>query len=89
MASQTTGNLTDCSVACLDEEEWKNQSSVLLALFEGNPLVTSGFPSQKASNVESISLSWNHHFVEWMMNKWFKLRDKALYFVVCSVQVPF
>ena len=26
--------------------------TLLLALCEGNPLVTSGFPSQKASNVE-------------------------------------
>ena len=28
---------------------------------EGNPLVTSGFPSQKTSNANSISMSWRHH----------------------------
>ena len=39
---------------------WKHQISTLLALCEGNPLVTSGFPSQRASNVGSISMSWHH-----------------------------
>ena len=32
--------------------------SVLLALYEGNPLVTSGFPSQRASNVELWCFLW-------------------------------
>ena len=32
-------------------------------LCEENPLVSSGFPIQRASNVESISLSWYHHAV--------------------------
>ena len=38
----------------------KNQSPVLLALSEGNPPVTGGFPSQRASNREIISTtsSW-------------------------------
>ena len=30
-------------------------------LHEGNPLVTGGFPSQRASNPENISISWRHH----------------------------
>ena len=38
-------------------------SSVSLALCEGNPLVASGFPSQRAINVESISMSWRHHAI--------------------------
>ena len=38
-----------------------DQRSLLLALCEGNPLVTGGFPSQKASNAEIFSLSWHHH----------------------------
>ena len=36
-------------------------SSVLLPLCEGNPLVTSGFPSQRATNAENVSISWHHH----------------------------
>ena len=39
------------------------ESSVLLAHCEGNPHVTGGFPAQRASNVESISLSQRHHEV--------------------------
>ena len=34
-----------------------------LALCEGNPPVTGGFPSQRASNEESISISWWHECV--------------------------
>ena len=32
-------------------------------LCEGNPPVTGGFPSQRASNVENISIWWRHHEV--------------------------
>ena len=32
--------------------------SPLLALCAGNPLVTSGFPAQKTSYIESMSISW-------------------------------
>ena len=34
-------------------------NAVLLTLCEGNPLVTSGFPSQGASNGESVSMAWH------------------------------
>ena len=30
-------------------------------LFEGNPPMTGGFPSQKASNTENVSIWWCHH----------------------------
>ena len=30
-------------------------------LCEGNPPVTDGFPSQKASNAENVSIWWRHH----------------------------
>ena len=30
---------------------------------EGNPPVTDGFPSQRASNVESVSMAWCHHIL--------------------------
>ena len=42
-------------------QQWKHQSFALLTLCEGNPPVTGGFPSQKASNVESVSMPWRHH----------------------------
>ena len=34
---------------------------MLLVLCEGDPPVTGGFPSQRASNVESIPISLRHH----------------------------
>ena len=34
--------------------------SALLALCEVNPPVAGGFPSQRANNVESVSMSWRH-----------------------------
>ena len=33
----------------------------LLALCEGKPLATGRFPEQRASNAESVSISWHHH----------------------------
>ena len=38
-------------------------NSIILALCEGNPPVTGGFPSQRASNLESIFMLWHHHGV--------------------------
>ena len=43
-------------------QQQKNQSTALLALCEGNPPVTDGFLSQRASNGESISVSWLHQY---------------------------
>ena len=43
---QITSNLTVCSTVWPDIQE--NIQAVLLTLCEGNPLVTSGFPSQRA-----------------------------------------
>ena len=37
------------------------QSSKLLSFCEGNTSVTIGFPSQRASNGESVSILWGHH----------------------------
>ena len=39
----------------------RHQRSALLALCDWNPPVTGGFPSQRASNVESMSMLWHHH----------------------------
>ena len=33
-------------------------------LCEGNPSVTGGFPSQRSSNAENVSIWWRHHVTE-------------------------
>ena len=40
---------------------WPGASLALLALCEGNPTVTIGFPSQRASNVQRLSMAKNLH----------------------------
>ena len=41
--------------------ERKYQSSTLLSLCELKPSITNGFPSQKASYADSISVSWHRY----------------------------
>ena len=50
-----------CSADCSGWLQRKHQSSSSLAFCEGNPQVTCGFPSQRGSNTENVSLSWRHH----------------------------
>ena len=59
--SQNNGNSTVCSTHCSGWQERNHQSSTLLLLCEGNPAVAGGFPSQRASNVESIFMSGHDH----------------------------
>ena len=40
-----------------------------MALCDGNPLVTNGFPLQRASYAENISMSWRLHDRNWMNKK--------------------
>ena len=65
MASHITNNSTICSTGCPCQQQREHQSFTLLALYEGNPLVTIGFPLQRARNVEAISLA-NPLFVHWI-----------------------
>ena len=39
----------------------KTSTFRVIGLCEGNPPVTSEFPSQKASNEENVSIRWRHH----------------------------
>ena len=55
--SWITGDLTDCLSACSVD------FSALLTLCEFNLLVTVPFPSQRASNVESVPIPWCHNDV--------------------------
>ena len=36
----------------------------ITGLREGNQPVIGGFPSQRASNAENVSISWRHHAVQ-------------------------
>ena len=57
----------DCLLNRLFSCRWKKTSKLCVTgLCEGNPLVTSGFPSQRASNVQFFSIWWCHHIWEWI-----------------------
>ena len=60
MASQITGVLIVCTTVYSGIDQRKHQSSVSLAFVRGIHLVTSGFPSQRASNAENVFIWWCH-----------------------------
>ena len=57
--------ITNCQANCLSSTlsrlAIKEKSSLSLALCERNPPVTRGFPSQRVSDAESVSMSWRHN----------------------------
>ena len=55
---------TNCSHESSDYQRMKPQSSPFTVLCEGNTRVSSGFSLQRASNMESVSMSWHHHGME-------------------------
>ena len=63
MASQTTGFSIVCSAVCSGTDQRQPKLSIT-GLCEGNPPVTGGFPSQRASNRENVFIWWRHH-VAW------------------------
>ena len=67
MASQITSSSNICSTVQLNNEE-NIRALYYWLLCEGNSPVTWGFPSQRASNMESVSISWHHHDIAWKMN---------------------
>ena len=48
-----------------NQQKIKHQSSVLMSLCEGNPLIKVESPSKRDSNVASVSISWGHHNFIW------------------------
>ena len=60
--SQITGISTVYPKACSRERQRKRKSVVSLALCEGNPPITGGFPSQGASDTDIFSMPWPHHW---------------------------
>ena len=59
-ASQITNVSMVCSNVCSGACQWKHQSSASHGLCEGNPPVTNGFPSQRASDAENVSNWWRY-----------------------------
>ena len=55
MASQITGVSIVCSTVCWGAD-LENIKLRVTGLCDGNPPITGGFPSQRASNVENISI---------------------------------
>ena len=52
----------DCFLNHLCRRRSKKTSKLRIAgLGEGNPPVTDGFPSQRASNAENVSIWWRHY----------------------------
>ena len=65
----------DCLLNRLFKRKSKKTSKLrVTCLYEGNPLVTGIFPSQRASNAGNVSIWWHHHafridptpLVEWL-----------------------
>ena len=62
MASQITGvSIVYLTVSSGADQRKHQISASLHGLCAGNSPVTGGFPSQRASNAENISIWWRHH----------------------------
>ena len=56
----------DCLLNRLFRQRWKRTSKLrITGLCAGNSPVTGEFPSQRASNVENVSIWWRHH-IAWI-----------------------
>ena len=60
MVSQITGVSIVCWTVCSGSDQRKHQSSASL-VFVGEFTVDQYFPSQRASDVENVSIWWRHH----------------------------
>ena len=59
-ASQIIGVSIVCSAVCSDVVKNKTPKLRITGLCEGNPPWTVGFPSQRASNADNVSIWWRH-----------------------------
>ena len=53
----------DCVQPFVQHRPKKTSELRVVGLCEGNSLVTGGFPAQRASNAENVSIWWRHHVV--------------------------
>ena len=59
----------DCLLNRLFRHRSKKISKLRVTdLCAGNPPVTGGFPSQRASNAENVSIWWRHHVTGWLQS---------------------
>ena len=79
MASQMTGMSTVCSIVCTCTHQRKHQSSASLAFCEGKPPVTGGFPSQRASYMETVSIWQRHHDIRHVRSCYIASRQPKSY----------
>ena len=68
MVSQIASISIVCSFFYSGADQIKHQSSASLAFFVGNPPATDGFPPQRASYTENVSIRWRHHVLCWLMH---------------------
>ena len=62
VASQMTDVSIVCSTVCSGAHQRKTSKLGVTGLCKGNPPVTGGFPTQRASNAENVSIWWRHHW---------------------------
>ena len=60
IASQITCDQTICLAVCSSYQQRKYQGSASMSLCTGNPTVTGGFSSQRASDA-AFCMQWNYH----------------------------
>ena len=71
----------DCLLSRLFSRRSKKTSKLCITgLCEGNPLMTGGFPSLKASNVKNVSICWCHHAV-WTHHSFLTLPINQLWYI--------
>ena len=61
MASQLTGVSIICPAVCFRRRSKKTSKLRVTGICEGNPPVTGGFPSHRASDVGNVFSWWRHH----------------------------
>ena len=61
MVSPIASNSMVCSLIFWGWQQRGHRSSILLVVSDWNPPVTGGFPSQRASGTESLSMLSRHH----------------------------
>ena len=67
----------DCLLNCLFRRRSKKTSKLRVAgLCQGDSLVTSEFPSQRASNAENGSIWWHHHVMFYWSYLWFHMQPQ-------------
>ena len=61
MVSEITSLSTVCSTVCSGTDKKNPLKPRVTGLCQGNPPVTGGFPTQRDSNTENVSIRWRHY----------------------------